>query len=120
MHVELYEIYLENVMILNRFDYFFTGIMLDMKVGDPGYLFFSTNYGPASYKLFIIKNLNKSRKTIGIKIENDDEVVICTWRKTKYVPKGKKTKEYRCYNIYFGCVPENIKELCIEERKIPH
>ncbi len=94
--------------------------MLDIKVEDPGYIFFSTNYGPPSYKLFIIKNVNKSRKTIGIQIENDEDVIICTWRKTKYVPKGKTTKEYRCYNIYFGSVPENIKELVHEERKIPH
>ena len=33
---------------------------------DDGYEFFSSGYGPLSLKLFIVKNVNNSRKTISV------------------------------------------------------
>lgn len=87
----------------------------DVKVGDDGYIYFSTGYGPPRYELFVVKKVQKRR--IFIQTSDHHELTECKWRKTRFVPMGKTTKESRCYSICFGPIPQDLIEA---ERGVPH
>lgn len=93
----------------------------EIHVGDYGYEYFHTSYGPPSYEVFIVTHVNKTRKTIVIRMQNTDNVtLICTWRKTQFVPKGRTSNSYRCYNIYFGQIPQTLIDFVKTERSMPY
>lgn len=89
-------------------------------IGDIGYRYFSTGYGKAHCEIFRVCFVDKSGKTIIIQLETDNkQMITCTWRKSKFVPKGIKSRDYKNYSIQFGPVPPFIKQLMEEEKNIP-